>query len=165
MSEQTVHISLEAALAHNRVIGAGGKIPWELPVDRKHWRSLVRGHALIVGQATYAQQGSLEDSINIVVTKNADLVVPEGLAATSIDQALELARQHETSEIFVVGGASIFEQTIAQADKLYLTLIDLEVPNGDRFFPEYEHDFEIIREEPGSDNGLNFKFVELARKV
>ena len=157
-------IVLEAALAHNRVIGAGGQVPWDLPVDRAHWRGLVKGHALIVGEATYEQQGSLEDSINIVVTGNAELAVKDGLAATSIDRAISLAREHESTEIFVVGGASIFEQTIALADKLYLTLIDLDVPNGDRFFPEYEDDFTVTSQKSGHDNGLDYRFVILKRR-
>ncbi len=163
MANHSPIISLEAALAHGRVIGAGGKVPWDLPADRAHWRGLVHGHAIIVGEATWRQEGSLKGSVNVVVTSKPELVVDGGFAATSIAAAVALAKQHETKEIFVVGGASIFEQTITLADKLYLTLIDLDVPTGDRFFPAYEEDFKATGEESGRDNGLDYRFVMLER--
>lgn len=157
-------ISLEAALGRGRVIGAKGQVPWSLPDDSHHWRDLVKGHAIIVGAATYKAQGTLEDSYNVVVGHGVGQV-PKGQAVESIEEAIEVASQHEHDEIFVVGGASIFEQTIDQADKLYLTLIDVDVPDGDRFFPEYENDFEVVSEtEPKTQNGLTYRYLELVRK-
>ena len=152
-------ISLEAAHAHRRVIATSHGIPWDLPADRPHWRNLVAGHAIVVGDTTYKEQGTLEDSYNVVISHNPDLLVPKGIVASSIDEALRLASEHEATEVFVVGGASVFAQTIAQADRLYLTIIDLEVPDGSRFFPEYEHDFHIVKDEAGHDNGLDYRFT------
>lgn len=152
-------ISLEAAHAHNRVIANAHGIPWHLPTDQDHWRSLIAGHAIIVGDTTYKEQGTMEDSYNIVISRQTDLVVPKGTVASSVDEAIEIGRKHEAGEIFVVGGASIFAQTIFQADRLYLTIIDLEVPEATRTFPEYEKDFKLIDDQPGTDNGLNYRFT------
>jgi dihydrofolate reductase len=152
-------ISLEAAHAHERVIANHKGIPWKLPADQKHWRSLIDGHAIIVGDTTYKEQGTMEESFNVVISRQTDLQIPKGAVAASVEEAIKTASEHETEEIFVVGGASIFAQTIAQADRLYLTIIDLDVPDGIRFFPEYENDFHLIDDEPGQDNGLNFHFT------
>lgn len=152
-------ISLEAAHGHDRVIATADGVPWKLPADSKHWRTLIIGHAIIVGDTTYLEQGTMQESFNVVISHNQELDVPKGAVATSVEHALEIAREHEQSEIFVVGGASVFAQTIDQADKLYLTIIDTEVPEGIKFFPEYERDFHLVSEIPGSDNGLNFRFT------
>jgi len=152
-------ISLEAAHGHNRVIATTNGIPWKLPADSQHWRSLIAGHAIVVGDATFKEQGVMQDSYNVVISHDTNLVVGKGEVANSIDQALEIAKAHEQSEVFVVGGASVFSQTIAQADKLYLTLVDLDVPEGIKFFPEYEQDFHLVKDQPGSDNGINFRFT------
>jgi dihydrofolate reductase len=155
-------VSIVAGLAHHRVIGLNGKVPWDIKADREHWRGLVRGHAVIMGGATYAVQGSLADSFNVVV-QSEDTEVPGGAVAHSIDEALRLAGEHESKEIFVEGGASIFEQTIGLADKLYLTYVDAEL-EGDRYFPEYEDQFTEISREDHADNQPPYSFVVLERK-
>lgn len=157
-------ISLEAAHAHNRVIATDHGIPWDLPADQKHWRNLIIGHAIIVGDTTYKEQGVMAESFNVVISHHGDLKIPHGQVATSVQAALEIAREHESSEIFVVGGASVFAQTIDLADRLYLTIIDLEVPDGSRYFPEYEANFRLIKSHDGQDNGLNFKFTVWERR-
>jgi len=101
----------------------------------------------------------MADSYNVVISRDATLAVQKGVVATSVEEAIKLATEHESEEIFVVGGASIFEQTIARADRLYLTIIDLEIDNPTRFFPEYEDDFHLIKEESGRDNDLNYRFT------
>lgn len=157
-------ISLVAALGHERAIGRNGQVPWHLPADQKHWRGLVRGHAVIMGSATYSGLGVLDNSTNIVVSSQ-NINVPGGLVAHSLEKAFDLARQHDNQEIFVIGGAGIFAETIGLADKLHLTYVDIDVPDADRFFPDYENDFrELSSTEPADENGLTYRFVELERK-
>ena len=157
-------ISLEAAHGHNLVIANAKGIPWKLPADSKHWRSLIVGHAIVVGDATFKEQGVMQDSYNVVISHDAGLAVDKGEVAPLVEEALSIAAAHESSEIFVVGGASVFAQTIAHADKLYLTIIDVDVPDGIKFFPEYKADFELINETSGHDNGLDFRFTIWQRK-
>lgn len=152
-------ISLVAAHAHKRVIATNHGIPWKLAADSAHWRGLIVGHAIIVGDTTYREQGTMADSTNIVIGHNITEAIPKGFAAASVEEALKIAGQHENKEVFVVGGASIFAQTITGADKLYLTLVDLDIADGSRFFPEYENDFHMISATPQNQDGLKFSFT------
>lgn len=154
-----LRLSIVAAHAHDRVIGTAQGIPWHLPADQAHWRGLVAGHAIIVGDNTYKEQGTLEDSYNVVISRDTSLSIPKGTVATSVDEAIKLAGEHEPEEIFVVGGASIFEQTITLADRLYLTIIDLDIPLATKYFPEYLSDFSITANDPANDQGINFRFT------
>ena len=101
----------------------------------------------------------MADSYNVVISRNSSLAVPKGIVASSVDEAIKIACEHESEEVFVVGGASIFEQTIDKANRLYLTIIDLNVPDATRYFPEYEKDFHLISEGSGRDNNLNYRFT------
>lgn len=152
-------ISLEAAHGQNRVIATANGVPWKLPADSTHWRGLIVGHAIIVGETTYREQGTMEDSINIIIGRNITEAIPKGFAASSVEEALKIAGEHESQEIFVVGGASIFAQTIAQADKLYLTIVDVAVPEGIKYFPEYENNFHLVSDLAGRDNNLGYRFT------
>lgn len=158
-------ISLIAALAENRVIGADKTLPWRLPNDLKHFRRLTTGHAVVMGRKNYESIGKpLPERTNIVVTRNRDYRAAGCLIAHSVDEALHLAK--DDPEIFVIGGADIFRETLMRAGRLYLTEVHATVP-GDVYFPAFDRNAwrEIQRErhEPDERHAYAYSFVLLER--
>lgn len=133
-------ISLVVAVAENGVIGRGGALPWHVPSDLKTFRRITMGKPVIMGRKTYDSIGKpLQGRDNIVVTRDAGYSAAGVLPATSIDEALDIARrkaaERGVDEITVIGGAEIFALTIPLADRIYLTRIHAR-PDGDVTFPE-----------------------------
>jgi len=129
-------VSIIVAMAKNRVIGKDNDMPWHLPADLKHFRKMTSGKPIIMGRKTYESIGRpLPKRHNIIISRNSDYVVEGCDVVGSLDEAVACAG--EVEELFIIGGGFLYEQTIKQADKLYLTFIDLDV-EGDTFFPDYE---------------------------
>jgi dihydrofolate reductase len=125
-------VTLIAAVARNGVIGANGAIPWHLPEDFAHFKATTLGHTLVMGRATYDSIGRpLPGRTTIVVTRDREWHADGVLVAHSVEAALSLAGD---AEVFVAGGATIYEQAMAYADALLISEVDLE-PEGDTFFP------------------------------
>lgn len=128
-------VSLVWAMASNRVIGRDNALPWHLPADLKRFRMLTGGHYIVMGRKTFESfPKPLPDRTHIVVTQDRRYrpAYDEVIVAHSIDDALTAARGD--AEIFVIGGASIYEQTVTRADRLYVTLVHADV-EGDAQFP------------------------------
>lgn len=133
-------ISLVVAVAENGVIGRRGALPWHVPSDLKTFRRVTMGKPVVMGRKTYASIGKpLQGRDNIVVTRDAGFSVAGVLSATSIDEALDIARRKAAErgvhEIMVIGGAEIFALTVPIAHRIYLTRIHAR-PDGDVTFPE-----------------------------
>ena len=150
-------------MAENRVIGINNTLPWRLPADLKHFRQLTTGHAVIMGRRNYESIGKpLPERTNIVVTQNPHYQAPGCVVVHSIDDALQ--RAANDPEIFIIGGAKIYAQTLDRADRLYLTLVHATVP-GDTYFPEFnraewiEHGKE--RHEADEKNSYAYSFITL----
>jgi dihydrofolate reductase len=131
-----VHV---AAVARSGVIGQGGRLPWRLKSDLAHFRSVTMGKPIVMGRRTYASIGRpLAGRTNIVVSRDRNFAAPGIVAAPSLDTALALARadadRRGANEIVVIGGAEIYRQTMAIADRLVITEVDLQ-PVGDVVFP------------------------------
>ena len=133
-------ISLIVAMDEKRGIGKAGKLPWRLSSDLKRFREVTMGHHLVVGRKTFESIGKpLPGRQMIVVTRDARFK-PEGcLVSGSIHDALTLAEERGEPEVFVIGGAEIYEQTLDLADRLYLTQVHAEV-DADVFFPAIRPD-------------------------
>ena len=133
-------ISLIVAMDEKRGIGKAGKLPWRLSSDLKRFRELTMGHHLIVGRKTFESIGRpLPGRQMIVVTRNSGFN-PEGcFVASSVQNAIALAKERRETEAFVIGGAEIYSQTIESADRLYLTRVHAEV-DADTFFPELKNE-------------------------
>ena len=158
-------ITLIAAMANNRVIGINNTLPWELPADMKHFRAQTMGKPILMGRKTYDSIGRpLPGRQNIVVTRDATLQIEGCSVVQSIDAALEAAG--DVPEVMVMGGASFYEQLLPKADKLVLTLIDLDI-EGDAWFPALEGAEwkEVAREEhqPDEKNRWDYTFIEFER--
>jgi dihydrofolate reductase len=133
-------IVLVVAVAENGVIGQGGKLPWRLKSEMQHFRAVTWGKPVVVGRKTYQSfaRRPLPGRTNIVVTRDRTLAIAGALVTTSVAAALEVARgdalRRGVDEISVVGGADIYAQTIADADRLVITRVKLQ-PAGDTTFP------------------------------
>ncbi len=130
-------IALIVATAHRNVIGASNDLPWYIPADLKHFKDVTTGKTVVMGRNTadsiVARLGhGLPNRTNIVVTRD-ESYYPEGF---EVVHSLSSALGHDDeSELLIIGGAQIYEQTIGLADRLYVTEIDADI-DGDTFFPE-----------------------------
>ena len=157
-------ISLISAIAKDRGIGYQNKFLVHLPPDLQHFKAITKGHMVIMGQTTYESMGkALPNRQNIVLTKDKDFKVDDAKVMYSIEEALEFAKQSGDEEVFFIGGASIYAQSIKYADKLYLTLIDQTWP-ADTFFPDYSEFKNVVSESEEQEyEGIKFKYLELTK--
>ena len=143
-----MRISLIWAMARNRVIGRGDGLPWRLPKDMAHFMSTTTGKPVIMGRRTFdTLDRPLPGRTNIVVSRSG-FRAEGALSAPDMDAAFRLAKQRceadGVSECFVAGGADIYALALPRADRLYVTLVDAELP-GDTFFPPVEFvDFQVV---------------------
>lgn len=130
------------AVSDNGVIGARNALPWRLPSELKRFKKLTMRRPLIMGRRTHESIGrALPGRDNIVVTQGTVIDDPSVHTVNSIEEALalaeRLARSRRCNEIMIIGGAQIFDQMRAQADRIYLTQVHKEV-EGDTFWPGIE---------------------------
>lgn len=161
-------IALIAAMAANRVIGSGNKMPWHLPADLKHFKRLTVGKPIVMGRKTFESIGSkpLPGRVNIVISSKPSYQPAGVVMAADLSLALNIAAGHAVDEIMVIGGASVYEQALPLADRLYLTFIQLNV-KGDSFFPDLRqfkwNEISSESHTPDADNPYNYSFVTFER--
>ena len=129
-------ISLIAAMSLNRVIGKDNALPWRLPDDMAFFTKTTSGHTVVMGRRNYdslpPKYKPLPHRANIVLTRQRSFAAEGCRVVHSLDEAM--AQADKADELFIIGGAEVYEQTIATADKIYLTEINAVI-EGDRFFP------------------------------
>lgn len=154
---------------HNRVLGKNNELLWRIPEDLKRFRSITRGHPVIMGRKTFqsivAARGSgLPDRPNIVVTRDRAWHFDGAIVVHSLDEGIAKAKELDQEEIFIGGGGDIYAQALPLVDKLYLTLIDDE-KEGDSYFPAYEDQFTLKTfEEEHEWGGVRYRWVNLERE-
>lgn len=159
-------ISMIAAMANNRVIGADNDMPWHLPADLKHFKAVTMGKPVLMGRKTYESIGkALPGRPNIVITTNESYSLDDATVVHSIEAAMQEAAAFD--EVMIIGGGSIYQSMLSQAQRLYLTFIELTV-DGDTQFPDYEVNAnwqELSRETHQKDdkNPYDYTFVTLER--
>lgn len=127
-------ICLLVAYAHGRVIGKGGQMPWHLPNDLKYVKQLTTGHTVVMGRKTYESIGKpLPNRRNVVLTRDRKFNVPGVDVVHSKKEILALG------DVFILGGADVYAQFMDEADRLYITELQLET-EGDTFFPEWDRE-------------------------
>lgn len=144
-------VSLIVAMAKNRVIGVNNTLPWHMPADLKHFKSLTMGHHIVMGRKTHESIGKpLPGRTSVVVTRNAGYSAPGVIVVNSLEQAL--AACGDDDEIFVIGGAELYRQAIKFANRIYLTEIDADI-SGDAHFTGFDSVSwqEIARESHAAD--------------
>ena len=159
------HITLIAALGiRTRAIGKDGGLLWHLPPDLQRFKSLTMGHPIIMGSVTFASIGKLLPGRTTIVISNNPSWKHEGVVAThTIADAFAQAALIERDEIFVVGGGSVYAQTITYADRLMLTLVEDDSP-GDTFFPDWSAlPFKETAREAGPPGPIHYTWVTYER--
>lgn len=161
MSKPT--ISIICALSDNGVIGKDNKLPWHISADLKRFKQLTLGHPVIMGRKTFESIGKpLQGRTNIVITRDQDYRAKGVAIAHSLDEALDMARAKDKQEIFIIGGAQVFEQSLSFVDKLYLTIVHTTI-EGDAFFPEYGDFKQVLFEKAETNEKYNYTFIDLIR--
>lgn len=131
-------ISAIAAVGHNRVIGKNNKLLWQLPLELKMFKETTMGHHLIMGRKTFESHPPLKGRTSIVLTRDATYQVPEGcIIAHTLQSALNIARNRNEREVFVVGGEEIYTIAMPYVQKLYVTEVDF-TGEGDAYFPKID---------------------------
>ena len=177
---QEPRIRIVAALGKNRVLGQDNQLLWHIPDDLKRFKALTLGHPVIMGRKTFdsilATLGKpLPGRTNIVVTRDPsfasrlNLDMSHVLVTSSFEDALTKAKELDTEEVHIGGGAQIYKQALPHADTLNLTLIEEDPPAGGSgdfvYFPPYEHLFtKKVFEERREWQGLKYTWIDLERE-
>ena len=127
--EVEVRLSVILAAAKNGVIGLDGQLPWQLRTDVRRFKELTLGHHVVMGRRTWEEVGCrpLPARENIVLSRRPDFEAPCAAVFASLDEALAAARREGEEEVFVIGGAGLFEAAFRFADRVYLTRVLAEV--------------------------------------
>lgn len=128
-------ISIIVNIAANNAIGFENKLLYWLPNDMKRFKQLTTGHTIVMGRKTFESlpKGALPNRRNIVISRQKELRLENAECFTSLQEALAHCNHHE--EIYIIGGASIYEQAIPFADRLLITQVDNVPEKADTFFP------------------------------
>ncbi|MEO7299574.1 MAG: dihydrofolate reductase [Verrucomicrobiota bacterium] len=131
-----------AAMSENRVIGNGNKIPWHLPEDFKWFKKMTTGQIVVMGRKTFESIGTPLPNRTTIVLSRTNFHYP---GVQTISDLNQIDLKNETREVFICGGAQIYEQALPVCSDLYLTLVK-RVVEGDAFFPPFENQFELAEE-------------------
>jgi dihydrofolate reductase len=162
-----MNLSLIVAVADNGIIGRDNELPWHLPRDLKRFKSLTMGHHLLLGRKTFEAIGRSLPGRTMIVLSRQKIPLPELVQhASSLDQAIDIARANGETEAFVAGGEEIYRLALARAGRIYLTRVHCEV-EGDVRFPEIDREewTERSREHypMSEDNRIPLTFFVLER--
>ena len=167
----------------HRAIGYKNRLLYAIPSDMTRFRMLTTGHTIIMGRKTFESlpNGALPNRRNIVISKTREQItgcevytsLEEALAARKeeagnkeeVGNKKTVGSKEASDECFIIGGASIYEQALPFADRLYLTIVEKEPAHADTFFPEINPaEWEVTEKEMRNENGLPFTFLTLYRK-
>lgn len=160
-------LSLIVAVGENNEIGKGGKMPWHLPADLKHFKALTLGRPVIMGRRTFAAIGKpLPGRRNIVVSRDPAFRAPGCETARSFADALVLAAG--AKEIMLIGGGELYREALPRAQRVYLTRVHARF-DADTFFPPLDSAEwkETAREDHAADerNPFAYSFITLTRRI
>ncbi len=155
-------ISLIVAVDENNGIGKNNQLPWHLPADLKHFKNLTTGHPIIMGRKTFESIGkALPNRRNIVISRQAGYTADGADVVSSLQDAFRLCQPAE--EVFIIGGAQIFEHSLVLADVIYLTVIHHQF-EADTFFPQIDKkewkEMESISHLPDEKNKYSYTFIK-----
>lgn len=159
------------AQAHKRALGAHGTLPWHVPEDLALFKRVTAGHPVVMGRTTWDSLNPkfrpLPGRVNIVLSSDSEYVAEGARTATSLDEALELAKVHD-DDVWIIGGARVYEQAMPRIDRLVITDLDIDVPDADAFAPPLDPSFEPVITEPArgwltSKSGIKYRFTVYQR--
>lgn len=162
------HAAVEfvVAVAENDVIGRANQLPWRLPADLRHFRTLTLGHHILMGRKTYESIGkALPGRTNWVLSRSADFAPADCKVVRTLQDAQAGAAGE--SSLMVIGGAEVYRLCLPQAVRIHLTLVHTEIADGDTFFSAWrELEWtEVARERHEADekNTYAYSFITLER--
>jgi dihydrofolate reductase len=168
----SIKLALVVARGANNVIGVDGDLPWKLSSDLKRFKEITLGKPVIMGRKTWASIGRpLPGRPNLVVTRDANFKAAGAHVFSTLEVAIEagkaMAQTSGALEVCIIGGGELYTQTIAQADRLYLTEVDAK-PEGDAMFPAFDEVAwrEMARQDceagPKDDHAFTLRVLERA---
>jgi len=161
-------LSLIAAIDRHRAIGYQNKLLFWLPNDLKRFKALTTGHTILMGRKTFESlpKGALPHRRNVVLSSSQSLTLPGAEVFHSLQEALDAC--HPDELVYVIGGASLYQQALPLADALCLTEIDAEAPQADAWFPPIEPNvwYEKSRDARPADekHPCPYAFVDYVRR-
>jgi len=160
-------ISQIAAVSLNGVIGVNNGLPWKMPDDTAYFKAKTLGHHIVMGRKNYEAEGkALPGRVNIVLTRNENYRISDGLVVNQLEDAFELARKAGETEMFIVGGEEIYKLAMPFTDRIYLTRIHTEV-EGDTFYPKPDFnewkEISKIRHKKDQSNPFDYDFLVFER--
>ena len=160
-----MEIILIVSVSRDGVIGKEGGIPWNLKEDLKFFRKKTSNSPVIMGRATYESIGKpLPNRLNIVVTRSTKYI--EGIEkVTTVKKAIEAAsRYKDSNEIYVIGGENIYKEFLPIANRMLITEVELEIPEGDTFFPVWDiNEWKEKSRDKRNEKEIEFSFVDYQR--
>jgi dihydrofolate reductase len=156
-------ISMIAAMAKNRVIGAACDIPWKVPGEQRRFRQLTEGQLVVMGRRTYESIGRPLPNRDTLVIGRQPVAADRVSTRSTLQGALEIIGNDSRNEVFIAGGEQIYRLFLPYADTVYLTELDLE-PSGDTRFPDLPADFHCT-ETVEVGGPVNYTFLTYRRAV
>ena len=139
------HFKAIAAMSENRVIGSGNKIPWHLPEDFKWFKQMTTGQVIVMGRKTFESIGKPLPNRTTIVLSRTDFSYPGVKTVSELSTIDITSPEFDGKDVYICGGAQIYEQTLPDCSDLYLTLVKRKV-EGDAFFPAFEQQFALAEE-------------------
>src|SRR4051812_44978501 len=157
--------SIVVAVAANGVIGRHNQLPWKLPDDMAYFKKVTMGHPVVMGRRTWESIGKpLPGRTNIVVTRQRGYQAPGAIVVDSLDEAWKAAG--DAAEVSIIGGTTLFEETLPVADRIHLTEVQADVA-GDVYFPRFDRkhwrETEVARHAADGRHAYPFRIVVLDR--
>lgn len=164
-------ISLIVAYAQNNVIGKDGRIPWDLPQDREHFKKLTLGSLVIMGRRTFEEiykkfGGGLPGRETIVLSKSREYCGENYRTVGSLGETIEIAgADFAAKDVYICGGESVYREALESGlvEKLYITEINLKI-EGDAFFPTFDKEAFSLTERQTFKTDLEFSFLTYTRR-
>ena len=161
-------LELVVAVAENDVIGRRNQLPWHLPADLRHFKSLTLGRHVLMGRKTYESIGkALPGRTNIVLSRSEDFAPGDCVVVKTLDDA-RIAAGAQTA-LMVIGGAEIYRQCLPLASRIHLTLVHTCIEDGDTFFAGWRgaewYETSRERHEPDDKNTYPYSFITLVRQI
>ncbi len=159
-------LELVLAVAENDVIGRGNRLPWHLPADLRHFKSLTLGKPILMGRRTYESIGkALPGRVNIVLSRSAEFAPGDCVVVDTLDAARIAAEPQRA--LMVIGGAEIYRQCLSTASRIHLTLVHTRIEDGDTEFAGWRgsewKETSRERHEADDKNEYAYSFVTLER--
>jgi len=164
-TEHIKELSIIACVSQNGVIGSKNQLPWHLKGDLKHFKDLTNGNCVIMGNNTFKSIGKvLPNRHNIIITRHRSRWSSYLIdVVNSLMQSIEVADLYGYHNVFIIGGANIYQQSFKMVDKIYLTRVLREF-EGDVYFPNFKdisRYYKLVNtSEVFEENGIKYQFEE-----